>query len=95
MTSSYYIYYRVDSRSVSRARDAIQSIVAQVHRHTNIRGRWLCKVDEPLLWMEVYEGVDDEKEFEAALEQAIIATAFQRFLQPGATRKIERFQACA
>jgi hypothetical protein len=56
-------------------------------------GRLLQAVDEPLLWMEVYENVRDPERFEATLEDLLAARRFGAFLAPGSERRAERFVA--
>ncbi len=57
-----------------------------------VRGRLLTKRDEPGLWMEVYEGVNDAPGFEAELQRLIAATKLDSFLEPGSRRHIECFE---
>ncbi len=50
---------------------------------TGIRGRWMHRRDDPTTYMEVYEGVKDERAFEALLEREGAKLGLQR--------KVERF----
>lgn len=91
VTWSYYIYYRVDPERASGCRDAAGKVLDAVHRATGIRGRLLKKRNEPLLWMEIYEGVTDEAGFEWALAEAVSAAAILPLLQQGSSRHTECF----
>ncbi len=62
-------------------------------RETGIEGRVLKKRNEPLLWMEIYENVEDDAKFEWALAEAAAASGIARLLQDGSSRHIECFSA--
>ncbi len=91
MAWSYYIYYRVDADKTSACTAAAQALFSAVHQATGIRGRLLKKRSEPLLWMEIYEGVSDEAQFEWALAEAVAASGILTTLQPGSGRHTECF----
>lgn len=95
MSLSYYVYYRVESGTEADGRARVRELLARVERGAGVRGRWLRKRDEPLLWMEVYEAVTDAAAFEAALSHACEASGIEAVLAPGSQRKVERFVACA
>lgn len=40
-----------------------------IQRECGVRGRWMCRRDDPTTYMEVYEGVGDEAAFEAVLHR--------------------------
>src|SRR5258706_11717245 len=54
---SYYVYYRVSAAHVTAARQAVAAMLTLLEQRTSVSGRLLRRQDEPLLWMEVYEGV--------------------------------------
>lgn len=58
---------------------------------TGVAGRLLAKRDEPLLWMEIYEEVEDGPRFEAALDAAVAEHRVEELLQPGSRRRTECF----
>jgi hypothetical protein len=89
----YYVYYRVAAAHANAARQAVAALLAQLEQRSFVIGRLLCRQDEPLLWMEVYEGVRDTRAFEAALAELVDASGLAALLAPGATRKTERFVA--
>lgn len=82
----YYVYYRVDPARLEELRAAIARLLALIERDTGVRGRWMRRRDEATTFMEVYEGVADERAFEALLERESAAL--------GLARHVERF-VCA
>ena len=90
---SYYVYYRVAAAHVTAARQAVAAMLTLLEQRTYVAGRLLHRQDEPLLWMEVYEGVRDTVAFEAALADLLGASGLTALLEPGVTRKTERFVA--
>ncbi len=81
--TSYYVYYRVDPARVEAVRHAVRALFDAIERATGVRGTWMRRRDEATTFMEVYEGVADERAFEAALERESAAL--------GLERKTERF----
>jgi hypothetical protein len=86
----YYVYYRVTQSQ--QAGIAVRDMQSQLLARSGVRGRLLTKRDEPGLWMEVYEGVNDAPAFEAELERLIVATKLDGFLEPGSRRHTECFE---
>jgi len=84
--TNYYVYYRVDAGKASALRPGVEQLFEKIHNRFGVRGRWMHRRDDPLTYMEVYEGVSDEAAFEALLarEAAML----------GLERKTERF-VCA
>ena len=80
MAWHYYAYYRVRPECEAAARGASDALLAAVARDTGIGGRRLHRTDEPLLWMEIYEGVDARAAFEQALDQAVARSGLARCL---------------
>ena len=91
MSSAYYIYYRVASNHTASCTAAVRKLLAAVRARTGIAGRMLTKRNEPLLWMEIYEQVTDEAQFEWELAEAVADAGIQHWLQPGSTRHTECF----
>ena len=91
MAWSYYIYYRVDADKAAACATATQQILAILHKNTGVQGRVLKKRNEPLLWMEIYEQVTDEAQFEWELAEAVAASGIAALLQAGSARHIECF----
>jgi hypothetical protein len=88
-----YVYYRIAAPHAVAARSVIEAVLRALEDRVGIVGRLLQAVDEPLLWMEVYENVRDPVCFEATLEDLLTARRFTAFLAPGSERRIERFVA--
>ena len=88
-----YIYYRIAAPHAAAARGVIEAVLRALEDRAGIVGRLLQAVDEPLLWMEVYENVRDPERFEATLEDLLTARRFAAFLAPGSERRVERFVA--
>ena len=92
MAWSYYIYYRVDAAHVEASAVAVQKLLAAVKSGTGISGRLLKKRNEPLLWMEIYEPVTDEAQFEWELAEAVTLSGINKLLEDGSARHIECFR---
>jgi hypothetical protein len=67
--TNYYVYYRLEPRRVEEVRLFVERLFNSVKSETNIQGKWLRRRDDPLTYMEVYEGVADAKAFEVLLER--------------------------
>lgn len=92
MPYAYYIYYRVDPDKVEECAPKVGKLLEVVKDATGVAGRLLKKRGEPLLWMEVYENVDDEAKFEWELADAADRLKIQDYLQPNTGRHIECFK---
>ncbi len=66
---NYYVYYKVDAGRAAELRRAVTDLFKTVEERFGVRGRWMRRRDDPATYMEVYEGVEDEKAFEALLER--------------------------
>lgn len=84
--TNYYVYYPVDPARLDELRGAIERLFATLERATGVRGRWMRRRDEATTYMEVYEGVTDERAFETLLARESATL--------GLERKVERF-VCA
>jgi len=89
----YYVYYRIAAPHAVAARGVIEAVLRALEDRADIVGRLLQGVDEPLLWMEVYETVGDPARFKATLGDLLAARRFAAFLAPGSERRTERFVA--
>lgn len=81
--TTYYVYYRVDPARVDALRPAVEALFGVVMRETGVAGAWMRRRDDATTFMEVYEGVTDERAFEAVLARESTAL--------GLVRKTERF----
>jgi hypothetical protein len=91
--TNYYVYYRIDAAHLGALRLSVQNLFKVIERETGVRGRWLRRRDEPMTYMEVYEGVRDADAFDALLEGQCERLGLQRFLADGAARRKEIFVA--
>ena len=80
------MYYKVAPAQVATLKSQVEALFEAVEKQFGVRGRWMHRRDDPTTYMEVYEGVNDERGFEALLERE------GRTL--GVARKVERF-VCA
>lgn len=83
---NYYVYYKVAPTQVATLKSQVQALFDAVEKQFGVRGRWMHRRDDPTTYMEVYEGVKDERGFEALLARESGTL--------GVTRKVERF-VCA
>lgn len=88
---SYYIYYRVDAAKAGACAVAVEFLLDAMEKKTGVRGRVMKKRNEPLLWMEVYEHVSDDANFEWELAEAVAGSGIAHLLQPGSGRHTECF----
>ncbi len=72
----YYVYYRIAAPHAAAARGVIEAVLRALEDRAGIVGRLLQGIDEPLLWMEVYESVRDPERFEATLADLLAARRF-------------------
>ena len=80
---NYYVYYRIEPSRLRELWPLVQQLFLEIEQQTGIRGRWMRRRDDPTTYMEVFEGVKDEGEFEK-----LLASASARL---GVQRKVERF----
>jgi hypothetical protein len=91
--TSYYVYYRVDAGKVGSLKLEIKKLFEEIQKQTGICGRWMHRRDDPLTYMEIYEGVKDEAAFEALLERECGLLGLQQFVAAGTGRRREIFIA--
>jgi hypothetical protein len=77
----YYIYYKLDPARAAALRTEIERFFDLVERECGVRGRWMRRRDDPETYMEVYEGVADERRFEALLEREAPELGLQRMVE--------------
>ena len=92
---SYYIYYRVEQAQAEAARLAIKRLFRALEQRTGVTGRLLCRQEEPLLWMEIYDSVRDPYRFETTMAALLADRDFASLLAPGSLRHVERFVAAS
>ena len=94
MKLSCYVYYRILPGEVAAARAAAREMIDAMRTRSGVEGRLLTKVDEPLLWMEVYEGFGDQAQFLSMLQESVEQSGLLPRLVDDGKRHIEVFQ-CA
>jgi hypothetical protein len=93
MRIDYYIYYRIDAAHETALRAALAAMQASLRAATGVAGRVRRRLDDPLTWMEVYEGVTDQRAFELELGSHVLRHGLLGCLPPDAVRHMERFRA--
>ena len=79
--TSYYVYYRVEADRVASLREEVQRMFGAIEAASGVRGRWMRRRDEAATYMEVYEGVRDERAFEALLEREAASLGLERHVE--------------
>ena len=76
--TNYYVYYRVDAARLDAVGFSIKKLFKKIESETGVLGRWMHRRDDPSTYMEVYEGVTDDKAFDALLEREAAALGLER-----------------
>ena len=95
MTVSCYVYYRVAPDHIAEASRAARQTVEQMRSLTGVDGQLMTKVNEPLLWMEVYEDIGDEAAFLSTMCKCVEQTNLARWLQGERQRHTEIFRTAS
>ena len=66
-----YVYYRIDPAQAGLAATRIDALLVTMASHCGQPPRRLNRCDDPIMWMEIYEGITDFDTFSAALNAAI------------------------
>jgi hypothetical protein len=88
----YYIYYRIDTAREAALLTALAAMQASLQAATGIAGRVRRRLDDPQTWMEVYEGVSNQRLFELELGCHVQSHGLRDFLAPESARHLERFR---
>ena len=88
----YYVYYRIQADRHVALTAALATMHASLHAATGIVGRVRRRLDDPLTWMEIYEGVTDARVFEVELGMHAMQHGLHDVLEPGSVRHLERFR---
>ena len=78
---NYYVYYKIAPERVDELRPRIEALFSLLEKQSGVRGRWMRRRDDPATYMEVYEGVADERAFEALIEREGAKLGLQRRLE--------------
>lgn len=92
MRIDYYVYYRVLPGQDGKLVAALSAMQATLAQTTGVSGRFRRRLDDPLTWMEVYEGVADPRLFEVELGLQAQRHGLHDFLAAGTPRHLERFR---
>ena len=65
-------------KRLAELRPGIDRLFAAIERECGVRGRWMHRRDDPVTYMEVYEGVTDTARFEAVLARESAGLGLQR-----------------
>lgn len=87
-----YVYYAIAPQSGGTAGPAAADLLARVRAATGIAGTLRRRMDDPWLWMEIYEDVPDRSGFCEILDRLRAATALPACLAPGKTFHTECFR---
>ena len=63
---------------LAELRPGIERLFAAIERECGVRGRWMHRRDDPVTYMEVYEGVTDTARFETVLARESAGLGLQR-----------------
>jgi hypothetical protein len=75
---NYYVYYKVDPKRLPEVRAGVKRLFSALERECGVRGRWMHRRDDPVTYMEVYEGVKDTTAFEGVLARESAGLGLQR-----------------
>jgi len=93
LSTSVYVYYKVDPGQLGDLRRAVEQLFSAVQRASGVRGHWQRRRDDPSTYMEIYPAVDDLSSFEVLLASECRRLDIARFLAPGSARRAETFVA--
>ena len=68
----------MDLKRLAELRPGIERLFAAIERECGVRGRWMHRRDDPVTYMEVYEGVTDTARFETVLARESAGLGLQR-----------------
>lgn len=91
--ASIYVYYKVDPDRLRDLRDVLERLFTAIQRETGVRGYLQKRRDDPTTYLEVYPDVPDVPRFEALLARECGRLRIDRYLAPGAARRVEFFVA--
>ena len=76
-----YVYYRIDPALETLAADRIDTLLGTMARHCARPPRRLGRCDDPIVWMEIYEGIADYAAYVTALDEAVLSLGCAAFIQ--------------
>lgn len=94
MSVSCFVYYRVLADRIPEATLAARKVINRIQALTGVSARLMTKTGEPLVWMEVYEDVEDQTAFLSTMRICVEHADLERWLDGDRQRHVELFQ-CA
>lgn len=93
MSLSCYVYYRVRAERAGEASALARAVMHGIAAKWPVDTRLARKVGDPLLLMEIYEGIDgDPESFVAALDALVADHGLNRAMPDGERRHVEMFE---
>ncbi|MGB8857148.1 MAG: DUF4936 family protein [Burkholderiales bacterium] len=90
MSTSYFIHYPVKGEHASAVEARLRGVHSTLLLQLGVKGRLVKNVDDPLLWMEIYDNIVATSAFENLLEQQLADNGIFDLLSRE-QRKVERF----
>jgi len=88
----FYVYYRIRSDAAAGAHASVARLSREVEQRTGVLGHLVRRMDDPTLWMEVYQNVADATAFAVVLNEAARNAGIAAHLAEDGARKTERFR---
>lgn len=93
MSLSCYVYYRVRTERAGEASMLASAVMRDIAAKWPVSTRLAKKVGEPLLRMEIYEGIDgDPESFIAMLDTLVAEHGLEAAMPDGERRHVEIFE---
>ncbi len=77
----FYIYYKVPEEDWSSLYEKLSSIQESIAKKTGASVKLIRKLNEPFVWMEVYENVADHQSFSILLDEELAAANLSHFFE--------------
>ncbi len=71
MSTSYFIYYPIKGEHASSLEARLRGVHSTLLMQLGVKARLVKNVDNPLLWMEIYDNIVGMSAFENLLEQQL------------------------
>lgn len=71
MSTSYFIYYPVKGEHASAVEARLRGVHSTLLMQLGVKAKLVKNVDDPLLWMEIYDNIVGMSAFEQLLEQQL------------------------
>jgi hypothetical protein len=91
MSTSYFIYYPVNVEYASTLEARLRGVHSSLLLQLGVKGKLVKNVDDPLLWMEIYDNIVGMTAFEKLLDDQLTENGIFD-LVPNEQRKVGRFR---